>query len=146
MDIPLFRKESIPYEFEKFILKMVLRDERAAYYREMSKIAEHEISFSDLPENSYPLSTRDKYFSESRFFETTIGIVVVEDPDIADVISILPDKQREIILLYYIIEKTDKEISETLNISESTIQRHRKKAEQKLKEMLEEKRNEEIQE
>ena len=99
-----------------------------------------------MPENSYPLSTTDKYFSESRFFETKLGAVVVEDPDVAEVISILPDGQREIILLYYIIEKTDREISETLNISESTIQRHRKAAEQKLKKMLEEKRDAENQE
>lgn len=143
MDIPLFRKESIPYEFDKFIMTIILRDARAAYYREISKISKNEISISDLPENSYPLSVRDTYFSESRYFETTIGVVVVEDPIIAEVISELPSEQRDIILLYYITRKSEREISETLNIPRSTIHDRRKTAEQKLKEMLEEKRNEE---
>ena len=138
MDIPLFRKESIPYELDRFV-KKILRDDKVDYLREISKLVEHEISLSGLPENAYPLSTRDIYFSENRYFDTKFGSVVVEDPDIAEAVSILPDEQREIILLYYIIDKTDREISETLNIPESTIQRHRKQAEKKLKEMMEEK-------
>ena len=141
MDIPLFRKEKIVNQFNKYIRTIILRDERAAYYREIGKILEQEISLSELPENLYPLSTTDKYFSESRYFETAIGIVVVEDPEIAEIISELPDEQREIILLYYITRKTDKEIGKYLNIPLSTIQRHRKAALKNLKEMMEEKRN-----
>ena len=107
MVISPLRIESVPYKFDSFG-KKVLRNALIDYHKEMSELLEHEISLTDLPENAYPLSTRDKYFAQSRYFDTSIGSVVVEDPEIADVISIPPDQQREVILLYYIAEKTDK--------------------------------------
>ena len=129
-------KESVRHKFDSYC-KKVLRHTIINYNNEIKYLSEHEVSFSTLPENMYPTTTRDEYFYQSRSFETSVGNVVVKDLDIAEVISALPDKQREIILLYYITEKTDEEIGERLNMPRSTVRDTRYAAIKILKKIME---------
>ena len=142
MDNPLSdKKESARYKFDSFC-KKALRCTGINLLKEITYLSEHEVNFSDLPPNAYPMSTKDDYFSQNQSFDTSIGSVVVKDFEIAEVISKLPDVKREIILLYYITEKTDEEIGEKLNMPRRTVQYQRTAAEKILRKIMEENWNE----
>jgi len=133
-------KESVCHKFDSYC-KKVLRNTVIKYINEVLYLSKHEVNFSDLPPNVYPMSTNDEYFLQSRSFETSIGSIIVNDPNIAETIPDLPDIQREIILLYYIAEKTDKEIGEILKMPRSTVRDNRYAAIKFLKKIMEDKLN-----
>jgi len=133
-------KESACHKFDSYC-KKVLRNTVIKYINEVLYLSKHEVNFSDLPPNVYPMATNDEYFLQNRSFDTSIGSIIVNDPNIAEIIPDLPDIQREIILLYYIAEKTDREIGEILNIPRSTVQGKRDAAIKILKKIMEDKLN-----
>ena len=138
MVIPLSdkEKESVRHKFDSYC-KKVLRYTAINHNNEIQYITGREVSFSDLPQNIYPMSVKDEYFSQSRSFDTSAGSVVVKGYDISEIISALPDRQREIILLYYIAEKTDREIGKNMNMPRSTVQYQRDAAIKILKKIME---------
>ena len=66
MDIPHFRKESIPYEFGCLMRTHVLHDEWVDYMREISRMSKNEINLSELvlPQKA----VRNSCFSEREGF------------------------------------------------------------------------------
>ena len=115
------------------------KGELADYMKEINKLAKDEVTFSEMPENMYPLSMNDKYFRHEHVFNVAgIPIIVIGD-DIADVIKTLPEKYRDIILLSYFLNMKDSEISKKLKMVHRKVQRYRTSALGALKKFLEEK-------
>ena len=126
------------HAFDSFC-KTVLRNEVRDYYDEIKRQREKEISFSELSEQEFALlSTTDKYLATERTFNVLGRDVIVYDENIAEALRNLPERNRDIILLYYFLELSDGEIGKKLNMIRSTVQYKRTSTLQELKKFLEE--------
>ena len=63
--------------------------------------------------------------------------VAVHDGRLAQALTELPDEKRDILLLSYFLDMTDREIADKLNMVRYTIQRKRVKSLKEMKQRLE---------
>mgnify|MGYP000046054735 FL=1 len=78
----------------------------------------------------------DKHFMSEHVFEV-LGLPVVVTGDLlADALAQLPEGKRDVILLSYFLEMTDREISEKLNIVHQTVSKRRLVTLKELREYL----------
>ena len=67
----------------------------------------------------------DRYFQDDHIFEV-LGIPVVVTGDVlAEILAQLPEGKRDIILLSFFLEMTDREIAEYLHIVHQTVSKRR---------------------
>jgi RNA polymerase sigma factor (sigma-70 family) len=124
--------------FDCFCRK-VLRNETRSHYSEMKRLRDKEVSISDLSEQELDrLSTTDEYFLSEQTFNVLDRDVIVKNESIAEALRNLPERSRDIILLYYFLELSDGEIGEKLNMIRSTVQYRRTTTLQELKKIMEE--------
>ena len=71
------------------------------------------------------LYTEDKYFVSEQIFNVLGLNVIVTDDVIAEALQSLPERKRDIILLSYFLELSDREIGDKLNMLRSTVQYQR---------------------
>ena len=107
-------KEHIEYTFNAFY-RVVIRYAAINAWRDRSKRRQKEISLEYLTEEKfYPLGTTDEYF-EVPYEEYPITIcgqtVILTNGELAALLS-LPEKNREIIFLYFFGHYTQREIGE----------------------------------
>lgn len=100
-----------------------------------------EVLLSDLPENAlYHVGAEDvnleRAETECRAFRVRGADVSVSDQRLAQAISYLLPKDREIVLLSYFAGLTDEEVAQRVDLSRSTVQRRRTSALDKLREVL----------
>lgn len=95
------------------------------------------MSFSDLSEKELAqLYTEDKYFVSEQIFNVLGLNVIVTDDVIAEALQSLPERKRDIILLSYFLELSDREIGDKLNMLRSTVQYQRTSTLQQLKNFM----------
>lgn len=130
-------EKRVQNQFGGFCVK-VLKNETRNIQKEFAYIRENEKSFNDLSSAELAqLTVNDNYFEESRYFNVLGNEIVVADAILADVISKLPDKKRDVILLSYFLEMSDTDISKVLNTLRQTISKRRASTLRQLKIMLE---------
>ena len=119
----------------KKILKYAARD----HYEQMKRRGEHEISFSALTGDELAeLSITDKYFADEYAFDVLDWKIGVTDFELGEALNELPADKRDIILLSYFLDMTDKEIAEHLELANSTVAYRRTTTLKKLKKIMEE--------
>ena len=124
--------------FDSFC-KKVLKNEARNYYGEIKRLRGKEVSFSELTERELEqLSTTDEYFKAEQIFSVLGNDIIVNDDDVAEALRTLPERNRDIILLYYFLELSDGEIGKKLNMIRSTVQYRRTSTLQELKKLMEE--------
>ena len=82
------------------------------------------------------LYTEDKYFVSEQIFNVLGLNVIVTDDVIAEALQSLPERKRDIILLSYFLELSDREIGDKLNMLRSTVQYQRTSTLQQLKNFM----------
>jgi RNA polymerase sigma factor (sigma-70 family) len=135
--VDLDYQQSIQHQFDAYgkkVLKYAARD----IYRRLARQAEREISLSEFPEDGTNIiAVFDEYFEEERQF-TALGFsVAIKSELLAEALKSLPERQREIIMQYYFLGMSDREISETGNDPRSTVSYKRNAALKKLLEIME---------
>jgi len=126
------------HAFDAFC-KKVLRNDVRNYYDEMKRLRDKEVSFSELSERELEqLSTTDKYFTTEQTFNVLGRDVIVTDENIAEALRSMPERKRDIILLSYFLELSDREIGKKLNLIRSTVQYQRTSTLRELKKIMEE--------
>ena len=100
-----------------------------------------EVLLADLPENAlYDAGAEDKELEraedERRVFHVRGIDVAVSDERLARALSYLLPKDREIVLLSYFAELTDREVAQRVRLSRPTVQRRKNAALGRLREML----------
>jgi RNA polymerase sigma factor (sigma-70 family) len=127
------------HAFDAFC-KKVLKNEVRNYHREMKRLQDKEILFSELSERELEqLSTTDKYFTTEQIFNVLGDDVIVTNESIAEALKNLPEQRnRDIILLYYFLELSDGEIGKKLNMIRSTVQYQRTGTLRELKKLMKE--------
>ena len=130
-------EQSKQHTFDSFC-KKVLKHEARDYYNELKRQRDREVSFSDLSEKEMNhLFTEDKYFATEQIFNVLGLNVIVTDDVIAETLQSLPERRRNIILLSYFRELSDREIGDKLNMLRSTVQYQRTSTLQQLKNFME---------
>ena len=116
-------KEHIMYTFNGFC-KTVIRFAAINAWRDRSRRRQKEISLEYLTEEKfYPFSTTDKYFLDpcKQYPVTICGQrVILTNGELAEALSSLPEKKREIIYLYFFGHYTQREIGEMYGRCRST--------------------------
>ena len=116
-------KEHIEYTFNAFC-KVVIRYAVINAWRDRDKRRQREISLEYLTEEKfYPLGTIDEYF-EAPYEEYPVTVcgqkVILTNRELAEALSSLPEKKREIIYLYFFGRYTQQEIKELYGRCRST--------------------------
>ena len=119
----------------KKILKYGARD----YYNHMKKRGEREVSLSGLTGAELSaLAVTDKYFADEYAFDVLSMQIRVSDYELGEALSALPEERRDIVLLSYFLDMTDREIAEHLKMARSTVAYRRASVLKELKKALEE--------
>ena len=126
------------HKFDCFC-KKVLKNEVRKYYNEMKKRQECDTNFSDLSlHETAQLCAADDYFTTEQIFNVLGNDIIVSDERIAKALLGLNEHKRDIILLSYFLEMTDREIGEQMSLVRNTVQYQRTATLKELKKMLEE--------
>lgn len=137
MELTVSQKKTVRHQFDSFCRK-ILREEGRDYIRELSRLSQNEVPFSELSEEEMErLSVLDEYPSEQNHFNVIGYHVVVEDDRLADALSALPAEQREVVLLSYFLDMNDREIAERLKVVRRTVQYRRTSSIKKMRERME---------
>jgi len=124
-------------------LKKSLRGAVLNYHKRNKEMRELETTF-DLLTNSEQkkLSQFDKYDVDDYSFDV-VGIkIIVSHDKLGEALNLLPKELREVMLLSYFEEMNDREIGEQLKMGNSTVAYRRTKTLEKLRKLMEEKRDE----
>ena len=122
-----------------YICKRAMEDERKNYMLYLSRIAKREVSFSDV--GDYLVSqfaTTDNYSTDFHICTLNGLSVGVENDLLSEALRELPDKKREILLLFYFMDMSDSEIADLLKLNRSTVYRHRTSGLALIKKFMEE--------
>lgn len=125
MELTPSQKKTVRHQFDSFCRK-VLREEGRDYIKEMTRRSDKEVNLSGLSEEQLSqLYTTDVYPSDLAYFEVQGYSVCISDDRLAAALSTLTDEKRDIVLLSYFFDMTDKEIADKLNMVQRTVQRRR---------------------
>ena len=130
------RKLDKQHAFDSFC-KKVLKNEVRNYYKEMERLRNNEVSFSELTAAELDqLSATDRYFATAQIFNVQGNDIIVNSDSLSTALKTLPQNKRDIILLSYFLELSDMEIGEKLNLIRSTVQYRRSSALRELRKFL----------
>ena len=129
-------EKRVQNQFGGFCVR-VLKNEANRLRNENAKKRKMEIPTISLSSDLLcEVAREDRYFQGEHIFEVH-GIQICVTGDIlAKVLTDLPEKKRDIILLYYFPGLTDKEIGERMNVVRQNISKHRANILRELREML----------
>lgn len=134
---PNNHEQSKRHAFDSFC-KKILKHEARDYYKQLKRQRDKEVSFSNLSANEIAqLYTEDKYFATVQIFNVLGLDIIVTDDVIVKALQSLPERKRDIILLSYFLELSDREMGDKLNMLRSTVQYQRAKTLQQLKKLME---------
>lgn len=133
MELSPSQKKTVTHQFDS-ICRKVLRDESRNYKKQMPRRAEREINLSALSETELAqLYETDEYPSDSVIFDVLEYRVAVKDDRLAEALTALPGKKRDVVLLSYFLELSDTEIAQIFRVVSSTIHRRRTSSLKELK-------------
>ena len=124
------------HTFDSFC-KRVLKNEAANGHREINYRTSMEISMSDLPEGAMEqLAVYDEYPWEYTSFRVGNETVYVKNDRLAEALAAIPEKERNIILMYWFLDMADREIATNMGIARRTVNTHRQNAYRLLKKLM----------
>lgn len=129
------------YAFNSFC-KILLRNEVIDAHREQSRLTQREVVFTELStDEELQLQYTDIYAPERRRFCVAGMEVPIEDGILARALASLSPEQAAVILLAYILDFSDSQISRYLGLARSTVQYRRTQAIHKLRKLMEDYEN-----
>ena len=124
------------HTFDAFC-KRTIRNESANAFRQVRVQQNRFVSLSDLSEEgSEALATYDLYPWEYTSFPVGGDVILIKDDRLADALTALPQRFRDILLMYWFLDMADREIAERMNLARKTINNRRLKSYRLLKELM----------
>jgi len=138
------KNSEIVCKFDSYIKKS-LKNEKVNYLCSEKAIQKKQVNFSDLSNKERnSLFCCDEYPSE--LFEEKISTrlfdAFIHDELLYEALLLIKPKFRELIVLKYWGDMTDCEVGQVLNLSKGTVNKNKRKTLQKLKELMEEMKDE----
>ncbi len=135
-------EETVRHQFDRKC-KLALKSELVDYTRHMDYLSKHEVILSELTERELEsLSVIDEYDSEYFEFQALGYDIRLKDMLLAEALNALTERKRDVIMLSYFQGLSDADIARKLNLDRSTVNEHRKRSLELLKQMMEERSNE----
>lgn len=135
-------EETIQHQFD-CVCKLALKGEKIDYIRHIEYMHKNEVMLSELSKKELDqLFKDDEYDLESYKFQVLNYDIEVKDSLIAEALSSLSKRKRDVILLSYYMGMSDAEIARKMKLVRSTVNEHRKRSLEILREVLEEKADE----
>lgn len=123
--------------------KMALKGELVDYIRHMDYLNKHEVILSELTEREMDeIFITDDYDVESFHFHALGYDIKLKNVLLAEALSTLTERKRDVIMLSYFQGMSDADIARKLNLDRSTVNEHKKRSLKLLKQMMEERSNE----
>ncbi len=130
-------KRQIERQFHNFCVT-VLKNEASDIRDEYARQKEKEIFLEDMTvKELLELSVFDELESPT-VFAVGEDLVLIQNEELADALKHLTDRKRELILLYFFLDKTDREIAFLYDMVRQTVTYQRKSILKQLKQYLEE--------
>jgi RNA polymerase sigma factor (sigma-70 family) len=130
-------EEHIRHSFDSYS-KKVLKYAARTIYGKTQKLGERETTFSELSARELAsLAVEDEYFADEFVFSVLGESVGVSDAELGEALNTLPADRREIVLMSYFFDMTDREIAEKLNMARRTVAYQRSNILQELKKLME---------
>lgn len=118
--------------------KRIVKNEAISVHRENKHRSRQEVTFSELTEGELQqLQYIDQYALERQVFPLLGSEVEILDGDLARALATLPPEHRDIVLLAYLLNMTDKGIAQLLKLTRSTVQYRRTSTLEQLKTIME---------
>lgn len=134
---PSYDEITIRHQFDTKC-KLALKSELKDYLRYLNYRSKHEILFSDLSENQLnAMHWLDDYEEDVCHLTVCEYDIKIKDTLLAEAISTLTKRKREVILLSYFLGMNDAQIARKLEIVRSTVHEHRTRSLEMIKELLE---------
>lgn len=133
MELTPSQKETVRHQFDSFC-KKVLREEAFDYKQQIARRAEKELPLSSISEKEYIF---EDDLSDCISFHVQGYTIQVRNSRLAQTLSSLPEKKRDIVLLFYFLDMNDREISELLNMVRRTVHYMRVSSLKELKQKME---------
>ena len=135
--MPRKHEEHKQHSFDSYCKKILKYTARNCYAK-IKQRSEREVLFADMTiQELAALSATDLYFAGEYVFSVLGGSVGVADIDLAEALNALPPSRRDIVLMSYFFDMTDREIAERLNMARRTVAYQRVSTLQKLKKYIE---------
>lgn len=133
-----YDETKIRYQFNRKC-KLALDGEVVDYNRYLKYRSKHEIMFSEMSVKQLnDLSEDDNYDEDICFLKVCEYDVKIKDTLLAEAIKTLTKRKQDVILLSYFLEMNDAEIARKLNLVRSTVNEHRKRSLEILRQVIEE--------
>lgn len=111
--------------FDSFCMK-VIQNEATSIIRELSIREKHETPLEELTaEELNELQAEDQYNPYKATFHVRGESVIVHDPELAEALRYISAKMRDVILLFYFLDRTETQIGQLMGITQSTVNRRR---------------------
>ena len=118
-------EQRIQNQFGAFCVK-VLKNEARYIQREYARLRDQEKSLGELTASELEqTAVWDKHFMDEHVFDVQGLPVVVTGDLLADALAQLPEGKRDVILLSYFMDMSDREIGELLDMARRTVQHRR---------------------
>ena len=133
---PQKHKEHIQHSFDSYC-KKILKRKSLDIHREIKRRSKREVTFSDMSiQELASLTVTDEYFSNEFVFDVLGESVGILNEELAKALDILPADKREIVIMSYFFDMTDREIAERLNMARRTVAYRRTSTLRELKKLL----------
>jgi DNA-directed RNA polymerase specialized sigma24 family protein len=130
-------EEHIRHSFDSYC-KSVLKRTARELYGAIKRRGEREVTFSAMSARELAsLSVTDEYFKDAYIFSVLGESGSVTNKDPAEAVNTLPSDRRDIVLMSYFFDMTDREIAEKLNMARRTVAHKRTSTLQELKKIIE---------
>jgi RNA polymerase sigma factor (sigma-70 family) len=131
------RREHISHSFDTYC-KKITKSETRDCQRFARRHSKREVLLSDLSDHDVArLATVDKYFANEYAFSILGENIGVSDSELAEALCELPADRRDIVLMSYFFDMTDREIAGFLNMARRTVAYRRATALKKMRDYLE---------
>ena len=118
-------EQRIQNQFGAFCVK-VLKNEAGYIQREYTRLRDQEKSLGELTASELEqTAVWDKHFMDEHVFDVQGLPVVVTGDLLAAALAQLPEGKRDVILLSYFMDMSDREIGELLDMARRTVQHRR---------------------
>ena len=118
-------EQRIQNQFGAFCVK-VLKNEARHIQRDYASLLDQEKPLDELTASELEqTAVWDDYFMDEHVFEVLGLPVVVTGNVLADALAQLPEGKRDVILLSYFMDMSDREIGELLDMARRTVQHRR---------------------
>lgn len=118
--------------------KRIVKNEAISVHRENQHQSKREVVFSELTDEELKqLQYIDRYAPERQVFSLLGGEIEILDGDLARALAVLSPERRAIVMLAYLLDMTDLNISQLLKLSRSTVQYRRTSTLEQLKQIME---------